>query len=428
MPTCSWFTEQAQNPVVLAHLAAAAAALMMTYLACHPILSFIRRGWQIKKEDIASSLSTRAKAIYLSAFLKENADNPDNKFDEIYERRYGKYRLRTPVVLLAITLFPMALLVAESAVAKIVSLAHWPANVVAGITNSSLVIPDTAVGAIIGAYTWVVYSLVASANSYNLPPSTVISSVLRLIVAVPLGYAVGSILAASLGPFAAFAVGAFPLSTVQVILQRIATKQLNLDIGTDTRRDQVTQLSGVDPPIADRLQEADISTIPQLAYADPVQISMRTNLGFNFVLDLVGQALAWIYLGEKLNALRPLALRGAVEFLNLMRDLNSKEEEVRALSERALIAVAAKADIEQNAFRKVCQEIAGDPYTLFVDAVWLTSGAAMKTDATLQPDEDEDEIRTRAYFIWQNAGQPGGHEGEYWRQAELAIAGERDNN
>lgn len=138
-----------------------------------------------------------------------------------------------------------------------------------------LLLPGTAVAAIVGAYMWIVSSLISASASHNLPPGIVLSSVLRLIVAVPMGYAIASLAASSLAPFIAFAMGAFPLSTVQVILQRIATKQLNLDMATDERRDQVMQLSGVDPPIADRLREADITTIPQLAYCDPVQVSMR---------------------------------------------------------------------------------------------------------------------------------------------------------
>lgn len=49
-------------------------------------------------------------------------------------------------------------------------------------------------------------------------------------------------------------------------------------------------LDSIDHPIADRLNGADILTIAQLAYTDPVQLAMRTGLGFDFVLDIVGQA------------------------------------------------------------------------------------------------------------------------------------------
>ena len=47
-------------------------------------------------------------------------------------------------------------------------------------------------------------------------------------------------------------------------------------------------------------------------YADPVQQCMRMGLGFDFVADIVSQALAWNYLGERLDALRLAGLRRAM--------------------------------------------------------------------------------------------------------------------
>jgi hypothetical protein len=76
-----------------------------------------------------------------------------------------------------------------------------------------------------------------------------------MVVAVPLGYAIGALAAPGLGIFLAFSVGVFPLETVQTISQRIASKNLKLDIGPDPTGktdDQVTKLDGVDPPTADR--------------------------------------------------------------------------------------------------------------------------------------------------------------------------------
>jgi hypothetical protein len=116
----------------------------------------------------------------------------------------------------------------------------------------------------------------------------------------------------------------------------------------------VIQLSGVDPPTADRLREADVTTIPQLAYCDPVQVSMRTNLGFQFVLDLVGQALAWalawIYFEKELGDLRLLGLRGSVEIRNLLENLLSNLSE-REAAEATLNAAAKAVGIRRGARR-----------------------------------------------------------------------------
>jgi hypothetical protein len=34
-------------------------------------------------------------------------------------------------------------------------------------------------------------------------------------------------------------------------------------------------------------------------------------------------------------------------------------------------------------------------------------------------------VRERAYFLWENAGRPCGHEHEFWAQASREIEGER---
>src|SRR5207253_4339081 len=108
----------------------------------------------------------------------------------------------------------------------------------------------------------------------------------RLIVGAPLGYAVGSIVKDDVAPFVAFAVGAFPLDQVAVALRKLADKQLSLDLDVGGQPGQVTQLEGVDGQTAQRLREAGVTTVAQLAYFDPVQLSMRTGYGFNFVIDI----------------------------------------------------------------------------------------------------------------------------------------------
>ena len=41
----------------------------------------------------------------------------------------------------------------------------------------------------------------------------------------------------------------------------------------------------------------------------------------------------------------------------------------------------------------------------------------------LQPDRDE-EVRDRAYFLWEQAGRPTGREHEFWAQASREIEGD----
>ena len=63
----------------------------------------------------------------------------------------------------------------------------------------------------------------------------------------------------------------------------------------------------------DRLNEAGISNVQQLAFTDPLRLLVRTNLDWKVILDLVDQAFLALYVGAKIVELRSLGIRGAVE-------------------------------------------------------------------------------------------------------------------
>jgi hypothetical protein len=169
-------------------------------------------------------------------------------------------------------------------------------------------LPPVAVAAVAGAYGFVAWDLIWRTATRHLSASDILGSAVRMLVAIPLGYSFAALLKDEVGPFIAFAAGAFPLQAVATILQRLANKQLGIEIGASASKDQVTELSCVDRVIADRMQDADITTVGQLAYCDPVQTCMRTNLSFAFISDVTAQALAGINLGNKLANMRLFGL------------------------------------------------------------------------------------------------------------------------
>jgi hypothetical protein len=135
-----------------------------------------------------------------------------------------------------------------------------------------------------------------------------------------MGYAFAAIAAPSVGPFVAFALGAFPLARVTTMLQQLANKNLNLGATAEEAGDNIIKLQGIGKTIVERLANEDVTTVTQLAYCDPVQSIMRSNLTFNLITDCMNQALAWMYLEDDLNRIRPLGMRGAVEIRYLMTE------------------------------------------------------------------------------------------------------------
>jgi hypothetical protein len=159
------------------------------------------------------------------------------------------------------------------------------------------------------------------------------------------------------------------------MLRRLANKRLQLDGTAEETSDDIVKLQGINKDIAERLADEDIQTVTQVAYCDPVQLTMRSNLSFDFVSDCMNQALAWMYLEKRLEDVRPLGLRGAQEIMCLINDLDNESTEPEAKRAHdlavAAIPVIAKALSQDPATAQfMLRQIAADPYTLFLQHIW----------------------------------------------------------
>jgi hypothetical protein len=152
---------------------------------------------------------------------------------------------------------------------------------------------------------------------------------------------------------------------------------LGADATPQETSDDLIKLQGINKIILERLSNEDVTTITQIAYCDPVRLTMRSNLSFNFIIDCMSQALAWMYLADMLNTIRPFGIRGAFEIKYLTDDLDREgdkpedkeaREKAQALLQQIAVAVKVPQDLLQFAF----EQIAGDPYTIFLYEIWET--------------------------------------------------------
>ncbi len=337
--------------------------LVLTVLLIQPLCNFLLYGWKRKQEEVNNSLSPGAKRTYLEVFWNQTfaegrtpeekdaiAKEIDKEFSHLYKRWYGRKRFITPIsILFLIAAFENFYLSSE---------------LIQLLTNNGEL--SSAAAAIAGAYTFVTWDFFGRVQRRNLVTADILRGALRMAIAVPVGFAFTALIAKGLGPFIAFAVGVFPLDTIKTILRRLANDKLKLELGADTAPDQVATLSGVDRSIADRIEDADITTIPQLAWCDPIQLSMRSSLAFDYVVDIVSQALAWVYLTDKLPVLRTFGLRGAFEMKVLSDDLASNDQDVKAKAEAVLPVAAAAANIPLPGLMYALEQIAEDPATHFL--------------------------------------------------------------
>jgi hypothetical protein len=324
--------------------------VMLTGLVTFPLIEYVTYGWDRKFAEIKNSLGRKAKQKYLSLFqhVTVPAQKVDDTFAELYTDWYGRRRLGIPIaIVFLISIFENYYLAVD-----LLNLTQ---------ANAKLQIAPSAIA---GAYTFVAFDFFGRVQRRNLSIADIMRGALRLAIAIPLGFVFGAIAAENLGAFMAFAVGVFPLREIYGILRQQASKRIGTsDVNTPSNT-QVVQLSGIDTATADRLEDADITTVAQLAWSDPIQLAMRTNLNFNFVVDICSQALAAVYFDGKLDKLRPLGLRGAVEMSYLVDDIR---DEARAEAAAAVLGAAFKATaIDVPALKFALAQIADDPYTEFL--------------------------------------------------------------
>jgi Protein of unknown function (DUF2934) len=53
------------------------------------------------------------------------------------------------------------------------------------------------------------------------------------------------------------------------------------------------------------------------------------------------------------------------------------------------------------------------------------TGAVLANGGAVMPDPTDDQIRTRAHQLWEQAGKPEGREDEFWHQAEKELQEEK---
>jgi hypothetical protein len=340
------------------HLLTLAIDAVLTGLLFQPLCNFLSYGWVRKAEEVETSLVPEAKRTYLKLFWGQDVSSADvgKEFSALYSRWYGRGRYLTPLTLVFVVAAVENFYLAQELIRLITESVKGLATPIKLTTSAA---------AIAGAYTFVTWDFFGRVQRRNLTTTDILRGALRLAMAMPVGFAFAAF-SDGLGPFLAFAVGVFPLETISTILRRLANDKLKIELGANTSRDQVGVLAGIDRSIADRIEDADITTIPQLAWCDPIQLTMRSSLAFDYVVDIVSQALAWVYLGEKLTVLRTYGLRGAYEIRLLINDLSSPDAPTKAKAEAVLPVAAKAADMPLEGFVYALVLIAEDKATQFL--------------------------------------------------------------
>lgn len=338
--------------------------LLSLALLLYPPLRHIYRGAPRRRQQVLDSLTDAAIRRYLTAFYPADAvadSQLRSEFEKKYDAQFGRRHYFTPIVLFALTSGILLFLAAETVRAWI------------GLSpDGPEFLPAPAMAGIVGAYAWVLTSMVGRCTQLTLAPHHAVTASLRLLIAAPIGLAFSAVVVDPVGIPLALTLGAFPTRTLLTLFRRFAARRLELG-GTSEQRSELEDLEGVDSSVAERFDDLGYRTIPQLAYSDPLALTIDSGFGFSFVVDCVSQALAWLYFEGRLAALRRYSFRGAQEIATFVDELDEARENGSGEKDEVLAAVAALVELKPVALEHTLREIKEDPYTEFLRDVWQTA-------------------------------------------------------
>lgn len=363
-------------------------AIVLVLLSA-PFVTFLSKQWYVRRNEFRNRLSDGALLCYLERYWWRRASpeinfgnvlnkrkiessqdmqkKADTLFLEIYHEQYGLWAFMTPFVLLAIVTFASAALISSlwGCDLKDMKCQIYGAN------------PNLATAAISGAYMFAVGDAVASVRQNSLNVADVYWYALRLVIAIPLGIAVGNVSSGATTDahtLAAFGLGALPIDEIQKQLRRFTMVQLQAgDAKQDP--DQLLSLEGATARTSTVLTAEGVTSVSQLASRDPVLLAVRTGLDFDFILFLISQAVVRRHLGASSLTLVPLGLVEAQAIRQLVDMLNGdvgEQAKARALktledaTQRITAALNTPNSPSNETVRTTFEQIAESPITLFL--------------------------------------------------------------
>jgi len=367
-----------------------------------PVGHFLLFGWPARKQQIVSRFSDQSIDRYKQTFYPKSSFTNNAQFASDYDVRYGRSRFWAPVISFCVAIFFLTYLSVS-----------WVLSHDWGSANDATA--NIAIASLAGAYVWITYDLITRARQNDIVTSDINRATLRLLISLPFGFAIsafagvlpGSGVTLSSGALAFF-VGAFPTDTVLKVMRRTAGGPLKLD--ADSSGDnvqQLTKIDGISVPIAERFIDEGVKTNLQLAYADPVALTIKSGMDFSFILMCCGQALVRIYFNDdQMTVVQKYGLRTGLEIKTLNDALKNyytamdtaaragatelpPGNSAEAAAKQQLDNLANALALDADSTRFILDQIAEDPYTKFVWWMWPDTPEPQQADVQAPADDAE---------------------------------------
>lgn len=342
--------------------------------------AFAKAGWAERRDRILCSFGPTAWKSYFDLYypaLKVDACDAEQQFKQHYARYYGRRHFVIPVLALALVTGLGMWGTAETLKSWQTQhgLFSWPPLIVSGF---------------LGAFTWVTSDQLSRLRRRDLGTGNIYNGVFRFLIAIPFGIALAGLLPKEAGVPVSFLIGVFPTTTLFTIGRRVAARYLKLGEDQDSARSDLEVLQNVGKENAERFSDEGVTTIAELAWTDPVDLTVRTNFDFNYVADCMAQALLAVYVGEDIKKIGRFSLRGAMEAASLSNDVGEDIESENPSpkqrdARKTLAEAAAVLNIDPRTFRYTLDVVAADPYTKFIWGIWGVSAPRKGSSVPIAP-------------------------------------------
>lgn len=303
------------------------------------------------------------------------------KFDAAYSgqnprvefaRHYSLDSYLTPLLLLALTV-PLTTL-SIFATAKLGDPLGLT-TVVSAISRVSLI----AAGA---SLVWAYQELVDRFQSGLLTSDAMNNMWLRPLVAALVAPALADAASESLQYLVAITIGLFPAETLK---RWLLSKTAGIRPKVEEDPPSLQFLQGMTEDIQATLREERIERIQHLAYRNPYQILLRCNLEWSTIIDFVDQALLVQYVGAKIESLRMIGIRGAIDMAAVYDRVVSSPEDMKE-ADPVLRRIGEILGENEQIARNIGYTLWTDPVVQFLWEQWFASspdGDTSKVDKLL---------------------------------------------
>ena len=274
---------------------------------------------------------------------------------------------------------PIGIIVVFSYGASVTILARAgiPMNLPSNLESLILKTPVAVLAGIAGAYVWSLFDTLRRYQTLDLTPVSLHFVWLRLFAAPILGGLAGATLKNPVDLLGAFGLGAFPLNQVMNFVKARAKEHFRIgDVTVPSESPTLHKIQGLTEEMIARLEDEGLNSTEHLANTDPIRLLLKTSFEWNTILDIIDQAILFNYVGDKIEKLRPIGIRGAMEVAELdyrIKDFNdpNAQNDAKAMAE----VIGGKLEQDPIAIKNLIHTLTTDPRVNFIWTLW---GDALK--------------------------------------------------